>query len=225
MLARSQLLGSIGGGRIVLRDPNTHGEVRVTVDKGELRAEPGMPLRLTLKGRPRRRAGLDRAGYVACGRIRESRAAIGLQDERRSRRFARHAVRSIARPIGSELGLALDASGTRFDNLNKLAHASLPPWGPWSAVGKFRMSPRGYEVNDLRLQVGESVLAGQGRLDTEGGRPRIAIALTAPVVQLDDFKLGDWSPVEKKPDDKAPAASPDELRNKAAAASDQAQKL
>ena len=87
------------------------------------------------------------------------------------------------------------------------------------------MSPRGYEVNDLRLQVGASVLAGQGRLDTEGGRPRIDIGLTAPIIQLDDFKLGDWAPVEKKPEEKPETLSADELRSKAAAASDKAQKL
>jgi uncharacterized protein involved in outer membrane biogenesis len=225
MLSRSQLLGSIGGGRIVLRDPNTHGEVRITVDKGELRADPGMPLRLTLKG-----ALDDVPVSIALDTARADQLAdpkLPLFFKMKAEAADSHVTLSgnIARPIGGELELALDASGTRFDNLNKLAHASLPPWGPWSAAGKFRMSPRGYEVNDLRLQVGESVLAGQGRLDTESGRPRIAIALTAPIIQLDDFKLGDWSPVEKKPDDKATTLSADEVRNKAAAASDQAQKL
>jgi AsmA family protein len=225
MLSRSELLGSIGGGRIVLRDPNTHGEARITVDKGELRADPGMPLRLTLKG------ALD---DVPVSIALETARADQLADPKRPLFFKLNAEAAdtrvilsgnIARPIGSELELALDASGARFDNLNKLTRASLPPWGPWSAIGKFRMSPRGYEVNDLRLQVGESMLNGQGRLDTEGGRPRIVIALTAPIIQLDDFKLGDWSPVEKKPDDKPTTLTADEVRSKAAAASDQAQKL
>ncbi|MBI3527577.1 MAG: AsmA family protein [Betaproteobacteria bacterium] len=225
MLSRSQLLGSIGGGRIVLRDPNTHGEARITVDKGELRADPGMPLRLTLKG------ALD---DVPVSIVLDTARADQLADPRLPLSFKLNAEAAdsrvmlsgnIARPIGSELELALDAGGTRFDNLNKLTRASLPPWGPWSAIGKFRMSPRGYEVNDLRLQVGESLLNGQGRLDTEGGRPRIGIALAAPIIQLDDFKLGDWSPFEKKPDDKPTTLTADEVRDKAAVASDQAQKL
>ncbi len=225
MLSRSELLGSIGGGRIVLRDPNTRGEARITVDKGELRADTGMPMRVTLKG-----ALDDVPVSIALDTVR----ADQLADPKQPLSFKMNAEAAdsrvtlsgnIARPIGSELELALDASGARFDDLNKLARASLPPWGPWSAVGRFRMSPRGYEVDDLRLQVGESVLAGQGRLDTEGGRPRIVIALTAPIIQLADFKLRDWSPVEKKPDDKPAALTADEIRNKAAAASDQAQKL
>jgi uncharacterized protein involved in outer membrane biogenesis len=225
MLSRSELLGSIGGGRIVLRDPNTHGEARITVAKGELRAEPGMPLRLTLKG------ALD---DVPVSIALDTARADQLADPKLPLSFKLNAEAadttvvlsgSIARPIGSELGLALDARGTRFDSLDKLARASLPPWGPWSATGKFRMSPRGYEVNDLRLRVGESVLNGLGRVDTAGGRPRIGIELATPVVQLDDFRLGSWSPVEKKPDEKPATLSADEVRSKAAAASDQAQKL
>lgn len=225
MLSRSELLGSIGGGRIVLRDSNTHGEARITVDKGELRADPGMPLRLTLQG-----ALDDVPVTIALDTARADQLAdpklplpFHLNAEAADSRLTLSG--NISRPIGSELELSLNAHGTRFDNLNKLARASLPPWGPWSAIGRFRMSSRGYEVNDLRLQVGESMLNGQGRLDTEGGRPRIVIALTAPIIQLDDFKLGDWSPVEKKPDDKATTLTADEVRIKAAAASDQAQKL
>jgi len=51
------------------------------------------------------------------------------------------------------------------------------------------------------------------------------VDLNAPVVQLDDFKLGDWSPVEKKPDEGSKALTAEEVRRKAAQASDQTQKL
>ena len=225
MLARSELLGSIGGGRIELRDPNTHAEARITLDKGELRADPGMPLKLTLKGAlddvpisialdTARAYELADSGFPLPFKLNVEAADAGVT-----------LSGSIARPVGSEIELALDARGSRFDSLNKLARASLPPWGPWSAAGKFRMSPRGYEVNELRLQVGESVLDGTGRVDTVSGRPRIDVALTASVIQLDDFKFGDWSPVEKKPDDKASAPNAGDVRNKAAEASNRAQKL
>ncbi|HXF17691.1 MAG TPA: AsmA family protein [Burkholderiales bacterium] len=225
MLARSELLGSIGGGRIVLRDPNTHAEARITLDKGELRADPGAQLKLTLKG------GLD---DVPVSIALETARAYELADPKLPLPFKLDVEAAdtgvtlsgnVARPVGSELELALDASGQRFDSLNKLARISLPPWGPWSASGKFRMSPRGYEVNGMRLQVGASVLEGSGRVETQSGRPGIDVVLRAPVVQLDDFKLGDWSPIEKKPDDKTVAPTAEAVRSKTAAASDQAQKL
>ena len=225
MLERSELLGSIGGGRIVLRDPNTRAEARIALDKGELSAAPGAQLKLTLKG--------DLDG-VPISLALDTARAIQLADPKSPLPFKLNAeaadssltlTGSIARPLGSEIELALDSRGQRFDSLNKLARTSLPPWGPWSAAGKFRMSARGYEVDDLRLQIGASVLDGEGRVDTQSGRPRIDVALTSPVIQLDDFKFGDWSPVEKKADDDAAALTAEEVRKKAAEASDKAQKL
>ncbi len=225
MLSRSELLGTIGGGRIVLRDPNTLGQARITVDKGELRADVGMPIRLSLDG------ALDDVPVsitVDTGRADELvNTKLPLPFTLKADTSNTHVdlTGKIARPIGSELVLALDARGERFADLDELTRASLPPWGPWSAVGKFRLSPRGYEVDDLRLQVGDSVLTGQGRLDTASGRPRIVVALNAPVIQLNDFKFGDWSPVEKKPDPKPTTLSAEEVRRAAAKASDQTQRL
>ena len=204
MLARSELLGTVGGGLVVLRDPNTDGEARISVHKGELRADPGKPVRLTIGG-----AIEDVPVAIAV----ETAPAIELADPKLPLQFKLDAdavdtrvelAGNIARPIGSELKLALNARGKRFADLDKLAGASLPPWGPWSAVGGFRISPRGYAVDDLRLQVGDSTLTGEGRIETQTGRPRIVVALNAPVIQLDNFKLGDWSPVQKKPQ-QAPA--------------------
>jgi len=193
MLERSELLGSIGGGRIVLRDPNTRAEARIALDKGELSAAPGAQLKLTLKG--------DLDG-VPISLALDTARAIQLADPKSPLPFKLNAeaadssltlTGSIARPLGSEIELALDSRGQRFDSLNKLARTSLPPWGPWSAAGKFRMSARGYEVDDLRLQIGASVLDGEGRVDTQSGRPRIDVALTSPVIQLDDFKFGEFT--------------------------------
>ncbi len=225
MLARSELIGSIGGGRILLRDANTKGEARISLDKGELRASPGMPLKLTLKGALDGTPVAISFDTVRADQLADPKQPLSFKLNAQAAEAELTLSGNVARPLGSEIELALDAKGTRFDTLNKLARASLPPWGPWSAIGKFRMSPSGYEVNGLRLQVGQSALDGIGKVETASGRPRIDIALTAPVVQLDDFKLDGWSPVEKKPDEKPKAQSADEIRNKAAEASDQAQKL
>jgi len=225
MLARSELLGQIGGGRIVLRDANTKAEARIAVDKGELRAEPGKPLRLSIKG------SLDN---IPVSVSLETARAHELVDSKLPMPFIFEAeaaqtrvklAGAIARPLGSEIELGLEMNGPRFDSLNKLVRASLPPWGPWSATGVFRMSARGYEVPNLKLQVGESVLTGDGKLDTTGQRPRMDVSLTAPNIQLDDFKLGDWSPAEKKPEQAEKTLTAEEMRAKAAEGADRAQML
>jgi len=56
------------------------------------------------------------------------------------------------------------------------------------------MSSVGYEVSSLLLKVGSSQLNGHGKIDTKLAPPRIDIELTAPTIQLDDFRLGAWSP-------------------------------
>ncbi|MFN0038085.1 MAG: AsmA family protein [Burkholderiales bacterium] len=226
MLGRSELLGNIGGGRITLRDANTGAQARIALDKGQLRAEPGAPLRLNLHG------AIDDVPILLG---LETARAEDLLNPKLPLPFQFHAEAAdtrvklageIARPVGSELKLALDMQGTRFDNLNKLMRASLPPWGPWSAAGQFRMSSLGYAVDELRLQVGQSVLNGTGRLDTQGVRPKLDVTLSAPNIQLDNFRFGDWSPVEKKPvpETEKPLTA-EELRAKAAQASQTTQKL
>jgi hypothetical protein len=61
------------------------------------------------------------------------------------------------------------------------------------------MSAKGYEVSALKLQVGSSQLTGYGKLDTTLAPPRIDVVLTAPSIQLDDFRLGDWSAEKNRP--------------------------
>ena len=225
MLARSELIGAIGGGVIVLRDANTHGEARISLDKGELRATPGMPLKLTLNGALDGTPVSINIDTARADQLADPKLPLSFKLEAQAADTDMTLSGNVARPIGTEIELVLDAHGKRFDSLNKLARASLPPWGPWSATGKFRITPRGYEVNGLRFQVGDSSLDGNGSVETQSGRPRIDIALASPLVQLDDFKFGDWSPFEKKPDGETAAPSANDVRKKTAAASDQAQKL
>ena len=227
MLAQSSLVGNVEGGRVTLRDPNTKAQVRIALQKGELRADPGEPVRL------------DLAGAIDDTPVKlelETAPAAVLVDAARPIpfRFAAEAARtrvalngSIARPVGAgDIELDLDAAGPRFDALNTLTRTDLPPWGPWRVAGRLRITASGYEVPNLTLAVGSSRLDGRGRLDTTAQPPRIDVSLASPRIQLDDFRLGEWSPVEKKPaatQDKP--MSLEEIKAKAREASDEAQKM
>ncbi len=142
MLARSELLGTIGGGHIVLRDANTGGKAHITLSEANLRADPGRPIRFNMEG------ALD---GVPIEFSIDTASAANLVNPQLPLRFALAANTSntrvklggeIARPVGSEIELTLEANGERFSDLDQLTRASLPPWGPWSAAGKFRMSSR-----------------------------------------------------------------------------------
>jgi len=227
LIARAELTGNFAGGLITLRDPNTRGEARVALESGLLRAAPGDKVRLDLKGSidgTPVTIGVETAS--AQDRI-NPKLAVPFKLDTDAADTQMELSGAIARPLGNrEVELALKVRGSRFDTLNKLARVSLPPWGPWSADGKFRVSARGYEVDDLALRIRESVLKGQGRLETTARRPRIEIALAAPNIQLDDFRFDGWSPFAKKPAGESDATlTADQIRAKAAEASHQAQEL
>ncbi|MFO1319808.1 MAG: AsmA family protein [Burkholderiales bacterium] len=225
MLQRSDLVGNLDNGAVTIRDANTGAAARFALQTGTLTASAGAPIRLDLEG-----SADDTPVQVSL----ETAKATDLvrPDGRIPFRLSAAAadVRlrlsgGIDKPVGQgDVALDMSVSGERFDKLNRLARASLPPWGPYSAAGRFRMSKQGYAVDDLVLTVGASTLKGKGSLDTARAKPRIDIALDAPSIQLDDFKFGEWSPVEKKADTPAPAQS-GSLKDKAAKASDDAQKL
>jgi uncharacterized protein involved in outer membrane biogenesis len=225
MLARADLTATFAGGRLTLRDPNTRAEARIALQSGLLRGPPGAPLTLSLSG------ALD---DIPVAINVETAPARDLADPQLRLPFKLTAESEqtqivlsggIARPLDNrDLELALELRGPRLDRLDRLVRASLPPWGPWTAAGKFRMQASGYEVTDLRLQVGQSILTGNGGLRTDTAPPRLDVSLAAHNIQLDDFRLGDWSAVERRPaQEQAPTA--EGIRETAARASDQAQRL
>jgi hypothetical protein len=227
MLAKSRLAATVEGGYFAIRDANTGGQVRVELASGTLKADPGEPIRLDLDGEVDDtpvKIGLATASAVELVR---PGVRIPLTLTADTSETSLRLEGSVDRAVENrDVELKLAMRGTRFDRLSKLARASLPPWGPWQLGGRFRMSTRGYAVDDLRFQVADSVLTGRGSFVTAGTKPRIDIALRSPRLQLDDFRLGDWSATGRKPDP-APEKklSEAELRAKARDASKQAQAL
>ncbi len=115
-------------------------------------------------------------------------------------------------PLGSAAQLTFQIGGERLDSLNDLARVELPPWGPWSLRGPVRITPSGYELQGLLLNVGQSRLSGSGKLDLSGPRPRLDVQVAAPSIQLDDFPMP-----KRLTDDLAPPAKPNGMRVTASA--------
>jgi uncharacterized protein involved in outer membrane biogenesis len=226
ILAQSELGINFAGGHLTLNDANTGGKMRIALNRGELKSSAGMPVSLDLDG------SLDNIP-VTIG-IQTAKAS-DLINPKLPIPFQLNANTSganiklsgnVERPFSNkEVELALDMNGSRLDNLDSLTHTSLPPWGPWSASGKLHMSQSGYEVESLLLQIGSSKLSGYGKFDTKAVPPRIDIALEAPTIQLDDFRLGNWSPEKPKPDIVKKSKTAEELKQEANDASNKIQKM
>jgi AsmA family protein len=225
LMANASVLGEISGGRISVRDENTRSQLQVQVSQGTLSAKPGERITLALTGAVDSIPLSVRLRSATLKALVEAQRRIPFELMVETSKTKLLLSGSVDRDLEArDIELALDVRGERLDTLDRLARVSLPPWGPWSAEGRFRMSASGYAVDALRLQIGSSVLNGRGAVDTASGKSKIDLALDAPLIQLDDFRLQQWSALERKPaaEEKTDAAS---VKRKAVEASDQAQGL
>jgi uncharacterized protein involved in outer membrane biogenesis len=105
------------------------------------------------------------------------------------------------RYMHGDLGFKL--AGERLSDLGPLLGVVLPPFGPYSVMGKLDRRAGRYQANyDLRVR--KSRLSGTTQVDATGSRPRVRAALEAPHIQLDDFRY-----VEPAPADAVSTVPPD----------------
>lgn len=208
---RSSFEATLAEGR--LRIPGAAGKplADLSVREAALGAAPGGPVAVRVEG------ALDATPvtlYAWSGSLPEllRNASTVPFAARAEAAGARLALDGTARlPFGQGgADLTLEVAGERLDTLSPLVRADLPPWGPWSVRGPFRISATGYEVPKLAVAVGTSRLDGEARVNVAGARPRIDARITAPRIQLDDFRLP-----KREPDATAKALSAEALRTRA----------
>lgn len=99
--------------------------------------------------------------------------------------------------FGGELALpvtALDLSlffkfkTENLTNLNDILQLELPPVGPIAVETNFQLIENKYEMPELSLQVGDSLLAGNMSLDVSGTKPQMNMEFISELIQLDDFE-------------------------------------
>jgi hypothetical protein len=198
-IANTELVGEISGGKLQWRDLNQKILANIQLSQGSVGASPAQPITLTLKGdvqdtpveltvrsatakellNPRLRVPFDLLVSAANTQLALKGTLNRNIDER-------------------DLELKLNVSGDRLDSMNHLLHLSLPPWGPWSAEGNFRLSANAYKLDGLNLTMGSSSLQGKGLLDTNAKPYKLTVDLAAPQIQLDDFSMADWSATQVK---------------------------
>jgi hypothetical protein len=193
LLEQSSFVANVEAGALEVRDPVA---LRIAVDAGEVRAGAGGPVTAVITGT----AGTTPVTVTAqAGRLREffepaERLPFSVTAASPGARLA--ITGSAAPQRVPDVALALALTGERLNGLDELLETSLPPWGPYALTGQLRIVKRGYELDAMRLVLGESVLAGRGALDASRARPRLELALAAERIQLDDFPFADWSPFE-----------------------------
>jgi uncharacterized protein involved in outer membrane biogenesis len=102
-------------------------------------------------------------------------------------------------------------SGERLNSINNFLEIDLPPYGPYELGGRFQLKPDGYYLSDIKARVNQSHMTGKMSLNTVARPPLLAIDLTTRTLQMNDFKVGDWSPTEtatRADDQKASGMTP-----------------
>jgi hypothetical protein len=222
MFERSSFAAKLRGGSLKLRGPGNRLAADLRLAEATAAAEPGRPIAIRLDG------ALDdipvgiriSSGTLADFAQDAKHIPFSLTAEGAGARLALDGRATLpVREASADLKLLL--SGDRLDSLNRLSRTNLPPWGPWSIAGPLRITPTAYEVTELDVSVGASRLTGRGRLELGGGRPRLDVRVSAPRVQLDDFKLAGWSAFAASADD----ADLEALRDKVKGAATRTQAL
>lgn len=195
VLGQTSFLATFEAGTLSYFDAGTQSIMDLALSSGELRADADGPIRGAITGN---------AGDVPVRIELEAGPLSQLLPPSASWPFSISAsfadalwVISGSKSPGptpaTEVSLSLD--GGRLDQLDTLFATSLPPWGPYRVTGSLHFARNSYRVEDLRLTVGSSELLGSGSLDTGASPPRLDTTLLAPLIQLYDFPLGDWSPL------------------------------
>lgn len=194
VLQQSSFVAQIESGTLAFRDANTRAALRIAIAAGEVRADPGAPLRASITGAT---GDTPIAIELQAGRLSEfvdpdARLNFSLTAQTSAAKLTISGAAAPQRVPDVALSLAL--TGERLDALDTLLGASLPPWGPYALAAQIRLVKRGYDVSAVRLTLGSSVFEGRGSLDTAGAAPRLEVSLAAERIQLEDFPLDDWSP-------------------------------
>lgn len=91
-------------------------------------------------------------------------------------------------------------SGTRLDTLNDILGLDLPPLGPYQLEGTLASrAEKSVGLYDMGIRIGDSYLGGElimtGSPGEDDEKVGVQSRLEARKIQLNDFQLGQWSPV------------------------------
>ncbi len=198
ILTRSAFSARMRNGTWTLRDPNTNASLQIQVLDCVVGAEAGQPVIWKIDGRIKNEPVKiqikgDRLSVLADEKIRMPidilAEAAGVKLEMSAR---------VELPLDPhKIDFRTLLSGERISSINNILEIDLPPYGPYELGGRFQVKRDGYHLSDLNVRVNQSQLTGAMSFNTAAKPPLLDIDLTTRKLQINDFKVGDWSPVDK----------------------------
>ncbi len=216
VVTESTLLFTLKGGMYTLHGAG-HGEgIPIAITRGEVSSQSGKPVAVNLDGTIDSipihigMHGMELISYI--GSPQELPLTINVEAADTTLDFSGN----LTLPISNKaVSLGMTIQGEKLDSLNQLLKTDLPPFGPYSIGAKFSMQEQGYELSDMRIQIGSSELSGNMYLNMTSDKPDTKVQLVSTLLQISDFDTGDWSPEGKEVlEQENPGTAPEQKETK-----------
>jgi uncharacterized protein involved in outer membrane biogenesis len=86
-----------------------------------------------------------------------------------------------------KMDMAFDLAAESLANINELSGTQLPDIKPLTLAARLSDIDDGYQLNDLKLKLGSSDLAGKASLNIKGKRPALTAAVSSNLIDLTAF--------------------------------------
>lgn len=176
------------------RNPGMKESLQFKIEECKGSMKPGQPFTLDIKGK------LLNEPYtteVEIGSLEEflqtNRSWLEIKMNISKTSFAFAGDVDLAQ-VNKILKLKAEVAGDRLDSLNGLLNLDLPPLKSYRTGAQLTLQKKRADLSDFEVQVGRSKMVGKMTIDNSGKKSKSSINLRAPLIQLNDFDLGDWSP-------------------------------
>lgn len=196
LMETTEVNARLFGGSVSIADIYTGRAMDVYLDSGYFVTGPDTATKLQLAGKAAGKAANIQLDSISLRQANDGRDTmpVSLAVTLGDMRF--NASSQVALPLDPhQLNIEFDAFTPNLDRLSAFTGAELPPYGPVTLAAKLSLDDLGYHLRDMLVQVNSSQLTGYGTVlppRRKSGKPDIELALNAPFIQLDDFKVGNW---------------------------------
>ncbi len=208
ILKNSTMTFSIKEGRWKFTIPKTKAQIDMTHLSGAILVNKGKPVAVNLKGLldnaplKLKIVGASLLDFV----VVPDNIPLLIDVELARMRF--HFSSSMALPMSSQnLVMSLKLSGDRLDRLNSVLNLALPAIGPLSLDASLAITRDGYDLSELRVEVGKSRLNGRVKLKLTGNKPVMKASLVSDLIHIDDFIFKNEGVKEKQKETDSPSST------------------
>ncbi|WP_394165805.1 AsmA family protein [Photobacterium piscicola] len=198
LMEQAKIDAQLNGGKLSLSDNYTGKAFNIALNQGHFITGPNTATHLTLDGQAANKPVAITLDSVSLKQANDGRKSIPVKLNANIGDIKFDAQSQVVLPIDpKKLNLTFEVTTPNLNRFDDFTGIKLPPYGPVKVAASLSMDNIGYHLRDMLIKVGSSTLKGSGDflppLKGDGRhRPDIKLALNAPFIQINDFKLKNW---------------------------------